>query len=85
MLATCINKLDENMKMANRLNSKLDVAIMNKEKLNRYLLPGEKVVKRPSGLPSFPIQTQDELDCMKKFLEDNNNLSAAVSLNLSYK
>lgn len=84
LFANCIYKLDENMKMAKRIDSKLDISIMNQEKICRYLLPGEKVVKRPSGLPSFPVETQDELDHMEKFLHDDNNLSAAVSLDLSY-
>lgn len=77
LLANYIYKLDENMKMAKRIDSKLDISIMNQEKNCRYLLPGEKVVKRPSGLPSFPVETQDELDHMEKFLHDDNNLSAA--------
>lgn len=85
LLVNCINKLDENMKMTNRMDSKLDIAIMNQEKLCRYLLPGEKLIQCPIGLPSFPIETQDELDCMEKFLEDDNNLSSAVNLNLLYK
>lgn len=57
---------------------------MNQEKLCRYLLPGEKIVKLPRGLPSFPVETQDELENMEQFLEDDSNLSAAVSSNLSY-
>lgn len=58
--------------------------MMNQEKLCRYLLPGEKIVKLPRGLPSFPVETQDELNNMENFLEDDSNLSAAVSSNLSY-
>lgn len=81
MLANCIYKLDENMKITKQINSKVDIFIMNQEKLHRYLLPGEKVVKRPSGLPSFPVETEHELDQMEEFLKDDNNLSAAVSLN----
>lgn len=51
---------------------------MNQEKLYRYLLLGEKV-KRPSGFPSFPVETEHELVQMEGFLKDDNNLSA-VSL-----
>lgn len=62
MLANCIYKLDENMKIIKQINSKVDIFIMNQEKLHRYLLPGEKVIKRPSDLPSFPVETEHELD-----------------------
>ncbi|XP_025269890.1 uncharacterized protein LOC112637062 isoform X2 [Camponotus floridanus] len=78
MLANCIYKLDENMKITKQINSKMDIFIMNQEKLHRYLLPGEKVVKRPSGLPSFPVETEHELNQMEEFLKDDNNLSAAT-------
>lgn len=72
------------MKIIKQINSKLDISMMNQDKLHRHLFPGEKVVKRPSGLPSFPIETEHELDHVEKFLEDDNNLSAAVSSDQSY-
>lgn len=58
----------------------MDISIMNQEKLCRYLLHGEKVIKLPTGLPSFPVETEDELDNIEKFFEDGCNLSAVVSL-----
>lgn len=61
------------------LNSKLDFCLMNQEKLHRYILPGEKVIKRPTGFPSLPVQSEQELHTLETFLANDANLSAAVS------
>ncbi|XP_011858650.1 PREDICTED: uncharacterized protein LOC105556180 [Vollenhovia emeryi] len=50
---------------------------MNQEKLHRYILPGEKVTKRPTGFPSLPVQSEQELHALEKFLANDTNLSAA--------
>ncbi|XP_011705512.1 PREDICTED: uncharacterized protein LOC105460708 [Wasmannia auropunctata] len=50
---------------------------MNQEKLNRFLLPGEKVIKRPSNFPSLPVDTEAQLNSLENFLKDDGNLSAA--------
>lgn len=55
---------------------------MNQEKLNRYILPGEKVIKRPTGFPSLPVQSEQELHDLETFLANDENLSAAVSFSL---
>lgn len=59
------------------LNSKMDICLMNQEKLNRFLLPGEKVIKRPSNFPSLPVDTEAQLNSLENFLKDDGNLSAA--------
>lgn len=55
---------------------------MNQERLNRLIMPTEKVVKRPSKLPSLPIKTEGELAKMEQFLSEENNLSATVSMHI---
>lgn len=52
---------------------------MNLEKLHRYILPGEKVIKRPTGFPSLSVQSEQELHALETFLANDANLSAAVS------
>lgn len=56
----------------------MDICLMNQEKINRFLLPGEKVVKRPPNFPSLPVNTEVQLSDVEHFLTDDNNLSAAV-------
>ncbi|KMQ87602.1 hypothetical protein RF55_13072, partial [Lasius niger] len=63
-------------KEVREVSSKLDIVIMNQERLNRFIMPTEKVVKRPSKLPSLPIKTEGELAKMEQFLSEENNLSA---------
>lgn len=64
------------------LSSKVDVTIMNQTRLNRSLLPAEKRIIRPSDLPALPVYTEDDLKAMERFLEDESNLSAMVSLRM---
>jgi hypothetical protein len=66
-------------KAVSMLNSKMDICLMNQEKLNRFLLPGEKVIKKPSNFPSLPVDTEAQLMSLENFLKDDGNLSAAVS------
>ncbi|RLU27075.1 hypothetical protein DMN91_000874 [Ooceraea biroi] len=49
---------------------------MNQEKLNRHVLPGEKVMKRPTGFPSLPVRSEKELHILETFLTNDANLSA---------
>lgn len=62
-----------------RVSSKLDISIMNQEKLCHFIIPGEKVIKRPSEMPPLPINTLEDLDRMEKFLANDCNLIDAVS------
>lgn len=58
----------------------MDICLMNQEKLNRFLLPGEKVIKKPSNFPTLPVNTVEQLNCLENFLKDDGNLSAAVNI-----
>lgn len=60
------------------INSKVDVTIMNRTRLNRSLLPAEKRIIRPPDLPALPVYTEDGLKALEIFLEDNSNLSAMI-------
>lgn len=54
---------------------------MNQEKLQSYILPGEKVIKRPTGFPSLPLKSEHELftqRALETFLSNDANLSAAT-------
>lgn len=80
LITTHHNKVKKELK---ELNSKLDFCLLNQEKLHRYILPGEKVIKRPTGFPSLPVQSdQRELHVLETFLSNDANLSAAVSFSL---
>lgn len=46
------------------------------------ILPGEKVIKRPTGFPSLAVQSERELHVLETFLSNDANLSAAVSFSL---
>ena len=60
------------------LSSKVDVTIMNQTRLNRSLLPVEKKIIRPANLPALPLYTENDLNAMERFLENDFNLSAVV-------
>lgn len=80
-LEDMINKgFTEVKKEMSKLHSKMDICLMNQEKLNRFLLPGEKVIKKPSNFPSLPVDNTVQLNSLENFLKDDGNLSAAVSV-----
>lgn len=66
-------------KKVREVSSKLDIVIINQERLNRCIMPGEKVVKRPNKLPPLPLRTETELIEMEQFLSEENNLSATCA------
>ncbi|KAL0109738.1 hypothetical protein PUN28_014636 [Cardiocondyla obscurior] len=65
-------------KQLSEVNSKLDFCLINQEKLSKFLIPGEKVIKRPTGFPSLPVQSDQELHALETFLKNDANLSAAA-------
>lgn len=79
-LVMTINEIKKELK---ELNSKLDFCLINQEKLQRYILPGEKFIKRPTGFPSLPVKSEQELRALETFLSNDANLSAAVSVLLN--
>ena len=64
------------------LNKKTDTIIINQGRLNRSLLPNEKRLQKPINLPALPVKTEDELDLLETFLEEENNFAADVSKHL---
>lgn len=72
--------LQDILKEIRRMDSKIDFLAINQEKLCRYISPGEKYVKPPNGLPNFPLKDMNEMKAMEKFLENDANLSATVSM-----
>ena len=71
------------MKKLNVLESKIDILAVNQDRFNRHVLPGEKIVKRPPGLSGFPVQSVEEAKKMERFLRDDSNKAAIVSVTLS--
>lgn len=57
---------------------------MNLSRLNRFLLPNEKRIVRPTDLPSLPITTDEELNKFETFLSENDNITGTVSYNYIY-
>lgn len=71
-------------KMYQEISSKLDMVIMNQCKLNRYLLPHEKRIVRPTDLPALPLTTKEELKKFEKYLLKDDNLGATVNIFFSF-
>ncbi|KAK3925116.1 Testis, prostate and placenta-expressed protein [Frankliniella fusca] len=61
-----------------QLNSKQDITAMAVERLCRFVLPGEKVLKRPSGLPAYPIETMSDMKNIEDFLSSDLNRSSTA-------
>lgn len=68
-----------------KTESKVDFIAMNLERVSRYILPGEKYVKRPEGMPNIPLEDMKFWPALENFLADDNNLSALVSYLHSFK
>ncbi|CAL1671805.1 unnamed protein product [Lasius platythorax] len=64
--------------MIDDLSSKIDVALMSIGKLCRILMPHEKRITRPQGMPSLPLKTLEDFDVFEKFLEQGVNQSATT-------
>jgi len=62
------------------ISSKMDICLINQEKLNHFLLPGEKIIKKPPNFSSLPVNTEAQLNCLENFLRNDGNLSATVSV-----
>jgi len=57
----------------------LQVISANQSKLNLNLLPNEKVISIPQGMPTLPVKTLKDLDILEKYLECTDNISNMVS------
>ncbi|RLU26027.1 hypothetical protein DMN91_002190 [Ooceraea biroi] len=58
------------------INKKTDTIIINQGRLNRSLLPNEKRLQKPVNLPPLPVKTEDQLNSLETFLENDENLAA---------
>ncbi|KAK3915797.1 UDP-glycosyltransferase 90A2, partial [Frankliniella fusca] len=57
------------------LDRKIEDIATNQAKLNLYLLPNEKVVNSPPGMPTCPLLTIDSLKTIENYLKDEENLA----------
>lgn len=64
------------------INKKTDTIIMNQGRLNKSLLPNEKRLQKPINLPALPVKSENQLNLLDTFLEDENNFAAVVSKHL---
>lgn len=62
------------------VSGKLDILIMNMNKLIRVLIPSEKRISRPEKMPSLPLKEKQHLKQFDLFLEKDHNLAAAVNI-----
>lgn len=61
--------------------SKLDVSLMGMGRLHRNLVPSEKRLSKPVGMPKVPLGTREEFNKFEEFLGKSDlNLSAVVSI-----
>jgi len=51
---------------------------MNQTKLNLHLLPDEKVLSRPPGLPTLPLQNEQDYSRTEKYMKENEDAVAAT-------
>ncbi|CAL1689822.1 unnamed protein product [Lasius platythorax] len=52
--------------------------IINLCRLNRFLLPHEKIIIRPADLPALPLTTEEELEKFEKYLSKDDNAGATI-------
>ncbi|KYN09524.1 hypothetical protein ALC57_18362 [Trachymyrmex cornetzi] len=67
-----VKKLD---KKVDNMRAKLDVMLINQSKMNRILMPEEKVLSKPSNMPALPLNTIEQVKMFEKFLSNDVNLS----------
>lgn len=59
--------------LLHELNEKTEVISTNQTKLNLNLIPNEKVLSKPEGMPTVPLKSSSELRLMEKVLKDNDD------------
>lgn len=79
-MKTVGSKVDTMSSKVDIVSSKVDIQGMNVARLNRFILPGEKVLKRPEGLPPFPVPDAHQAEIMEKFLSNDFHKAATVSV-----
>lgn len=71
-----------NVELLQEMSSKIDILLINQERILRKLFPGEQAVVRPKNLPQLPLQTHEAFNAFQKFLQNDINFNAIVSSNL---
>lgn len=74
------------------MRAKLDMVLINQSKMNRILLPEEKILSKPSNMPALPLDTIEQVKRFEKFLSNDIQLADTVSnvlhvfmVNVQYK
>ena len=60
------------------INEKVEIVSTNQTKLNLHLIPKEKVLTKPTGMPTLPVKTIRDLENLLKALKDPTNISTLV-------
>lgn len=71
-----LTKLD---KKVDTMRAKLDMVLINQSKMNRILLPEEKILSKPSNMPALPLDTIEQVKRFEKFLSNDVQLADTVS------
>lgn len=66
------------------VNSKTDIILIHQERILRKRFPGEQAVVWPKNLPQLPLQTHKAYNAFQKFLQNNINFNAVVSIITPY-
>ncbi|XP_070169932.1 uncharacterized protein [Polyergus mexicanus] len=66
---TKLNKKVDNMR------AKLDMILINQSKINRILMPEEKILSKPSNMPALPLDTIEQVERFEKFLSNDVQLA----------
>lgn len=65
------------------LHNKIDMLITSQGRLSRILLPKESKIQKPVNFPNLPVKTKNEFDEFETFLENDGNVTNAVSNHLN--
>lgn len=61
------------------MRTKLDMVLIHQSKLNRILLPEEKILSKPQDMPALPLDTMEQVKMFEKFISNDVHLSDIVS------
>lgn len=65
-------------------SSKADVILMNLGRVQRSLMPNERRIAVPPGMPKLPLGTRDQLNMFEEFLANDGNLAAVVCISFIF-
>lgn len=61
------------------MRAKLDMILINQSKINRILMPEEKILSKPPNMPALPLDTIEQVERFEKFLSNDVQLADTVS------